>query len=261
MTKFCFGQGFLELSGDSLDSGKNVSYHNSEISEKIKRTSYQSIKSVSVSDGSQFNSYSDNSQFKRGIVRFSNISVEDLPKKDSQVSINPSVLIRIGDEEKSTSIANNSTSFDYQNENIDLLFDPSLMQKDEKAIIEVWDCGNDGKGEIIGMAYVDIIPPPVLQAKLEVNLTPKINEAEQQSMRSNASQRTNKYIGKVKLGMTFIQDNDQQSITEQEIQTYQSVESHTSQKNIQGNPTKEACKAKEVMAIYQVLRVMIVNTV
>jgi Ca2+-dependent lipid-binding protein len=52
----------------------------------------------------------------KGIVKVNNISVRNLPKMDIVGKTDPYVVMRLGDEEKQTSVAHETLNYDYKNE-------------------------------------------------------------------------------------------------------------------------------------------------
>ncbi|KAA6367050.1 MAG: hypothetical protein EZS28_037423, partial [Streblomastix strix] len=198
--------------GETLEDGKNVSYHITETTEKTIGTSYanQNVQQIMGDSDSQIQ-YEDTDILKC-IVRFSNISVQDLPKKDIVGMCDPYVIFRIGDEEKQTSVANNSSNYEYINESIDLEYDPVLMGGNEKVNIEVWDHDRIGKDDLIGVTSVDILKTPNQQVQIEMDLSPKNDEQ-------------SGYLGKVIFNMAYLEEKVQTNDQQENIEEIHSIRS------------------------------------
>ncbi|KAA6381426.1 MAG: hypothetical protein EZS28_023046 [Streblomastix strix] len=181
----------------------------------------------------------DSTQFVRGIVKFSHISVKNLVKKDVTGKSDPYVLFRVGNEEKQTSIAKNTLNYEYKNEAYELIYDPLAMQDDGIAQIEVYDYDKMGNNDLIGVANVDILRSLNKQMSVELSLKPKLGQKQSQS---DINQQQPDYrLGKVIFRMLY-SPVQEQSKNKKEDQT---EKNKNGEENINIKQFKEFRKNKE----------------
>ncbi|KAA6353667.1 MAG: hypothetical protein EZS28_050806 [Streblomastix strix] len=94
--------------------------------------------------------------FSKGYLKFSNISVRDLKKMDTIGKTDPYVVFQLGELQKQTTVAKNTLSYDYKNEEIELEYNSYLNQWTGKADVQVWDYDTLGKNDLIGSVVVDV---------------------------------------------------------------------------------------------------------
>ncbi|KAA6336266.1 MAG: hypothetical protein EZS28_052889, partial [Streblomastix strix] len=145
----------------------------------------------------------DDSQYVNGMVRFSNIGVRDLPKKDILRKTDPYVLLRMGMAEKQTSVAKNTTNCDFKGETYELQYDPSKMKGKKEANIEVWDYDVTGFDSLVGAASVDILPYLNKQALVELYLQPKKKKEDGSQSTTNLALNQDQKLGKVTFWMLY----------------------------------------------------------
>ncbi|KAA6377782.1 MAG: hypothetical protein EZS28_026691 [Streblomastix strix] len=98
----------------------------------------------------------ENAKYVKGIIKFSKIAVYDLPKMDIKDQSDPYVLIRMGEESEQTTIARNSQSHEYLNEEFMIEYDPVKTQVQKEVDVEVWDYDKTGFDDLIGAVSVDV---------------------------------------------------------------------------------------------------------
>ncbi|KAA6363357.1 MAG: hypothetical protein EZS28_041116, partial [Streblomastix strix] len=145
-------------------------------------------------------------KYVRGVVKFSNISVRNLPKQEN-AGLDPFVLFRMGNEEKETSIAKNVTNYDYKNEQYEVTFDPEKMNG--RTEIEVYNYDSVNGNSLIGVTSVDILPSYNKKMQVELFLKQKLEQADVSYSQLSLSllQSTQKQ-GKVIFRMIYIPEED-----------------------------------------------------
>ncbi|KAA6384985.1 MAG: hypothetical protein EZS28_019487 [Streblomastix strix] len=93
-----------------------------------------------------------------GVVKFSKISVNNLPKMDLIGKTDPYIIFKLGDQQLKTSVAKNTQNYDYISEEYEIVYDPVIMNRKGKVVIQVWDYDSLSKNDLIGVAVVDILP-------------------------------------------------------------------------------------------------------
>ncbi|KAA6331670.1 MAG: hypothetical protein EZS28_053361, partial [Streblomastix strix] len=92
------------------------------------------------------------SKYIKGFVKINNISVRNLPNTDVIGKPDPYVLIRMGMDEKQTSVAHNVNDYEYLNEKYEMEYDPVKMKGKKEVDIEVWDYDTAGFDDLVGSA-------------------------------------------------------------------------------------------------------------
>ncbi|KAA6367511.1 MAG: hypothetical protein EZS28_036962, partial [Streblomastix strix] len=95
--------------------------------------------------------------YVNGVVKIKNISVRNLKKMDwwGFGKSDPYVIFKAGDEQQKTTTAMNSLSYDYKDEEYDLIYNPLKMQGKKDIEVEVWDYDALSAHDIIGSVNVD----------------------------------------------------------------------------------------------------------
>ncbi|KAA6370089.1 MAG: hypothetical protein EZS28_034384, partial [Streblomastix strix] len=149
----------------------------------------------------------EKAKYVRGVVKFSHIAVRDLPKKDIIGSADPFVLIRMGEDEKQTSVAHNTVNYDYQNEQYEFIYEPTKMKGNGKVHFEVYDYDYIGNNDLIGTAIVDILPALEQPMYVELFLQPKEQKKDglidEENVLKLLNLQQDKGIGKVTFQMVY----------------------------------------------------------
>ncbi|KAA6396981.1 MAG: hypothetical protein EZS28_007491 [Streblomastix strix] len=132
-------------------------------------------------------------KYVKGKVILSNISVEDLPKIDLIGKCDPYVLLRIGNDEKQTSVAKNTLNHLYEGEEYEMIYEPSIMKGD-------------------GNVTLEILPTLQHELDFELYLQPKPDKKKDQSkLKSNLAQsKPDKNNGIIKFTMIYLPEEKQQ---------------------------------------------------
>ncbi|KAA6378690.1 MAG: hypothetical protein EZS28_025782, partial [Streblomastix strix] len=147
------------------------------------------------------------SKQKKGIVKIRNISVHDLPKMDVLGKCDPFVVMKLGNDEKQTSVAKKSYNYDYVNEQFEFQFDPMSLKENRNIEIQVWDYDKIGFDEMIGSANIEILTSFVQEQQYEFFLIPKKGKKGKIQPISNSndqSQEQDQGIGKVAFNLIYI---------------------------------------------------------
>ncbi|KAA6381425.1 MAG: hypothetical protein EZS28_023045, partial [Streblomastix strix] len=149
----------------------------------------------------------DDAKYVKGVVKFSNISVRNLPKMDIGGKADPFVLFRMGDSEKQTSIVKSVLNYDYIDEEYEVIYDPSKMKGQGIVDVEVYDYDTIGGNDIIGINSVDILPSMNKEIKVELFLQPKKSKKDFESSKSIILQEEpDQGLGKVIFSMLYTPD-------------------------------------------------------
>ncbi|KAA6374518.1 MAG: hypothetical protein EZS28_029955, partial [Streblomastix strix] len=115
-------------------------------------------------------------KYGKGVVKFTSISVRDLPKMTRSGVSNPVVRFKLADYSKMTTVGKNSFNYVYNNEKFDLVYDPAQMQGQKEVDVEVWEYISDNDSHLIGVASVDILPSSNRQTQVQLFLQPEQNK-------------------------------------------------------------------------------------
>ncbi|KAA6365239.1 MAG: hypothetical protein EZS28_039234, partial [Streblomastix strix] len=99
----------------------------------------------------------EDAKYVKGVVKFSNISVRNIPKMDLVGKTDPYVVFKLGDESKQTTVAKEQLDYDYMNETYEIIYDPLKNQLIREVEVSVWDYDSIGSNDLIGSVNVDNI--------------------------------------------------------------------------------------------------------
>ncbi|KAA6401147.1 MAG: hypothetical protein EZS28_003323 [Streblomastix strix] len=163
--------------------------------------------------GQQFESQQfENQQFEnlqtaRGIVRISKIQVKDIAPMDIGGKADPYVVFSLGPFKKETSIARNTLSYDYKDEQLDVVYEQTQMNGKQDLEVEVWDYDAISGNDFVGTASVNILPSLNQQIQVELYLQPKEKKLSQQKTYSPSN--VNFKLGKISFWMIYIPEQEQ----------------------------------------------------
>ncbi|KAA6361321.1 MAG: hypothetical protein EZS28_043152 [Streblomastix strix] len=186
-------------------SEQDYNLQKEEEQKKLQEQFKRSQKPSSVQRIEKPKSINEESKYVKGVVKFSNISVRNLPKMDIGGKADPFVIFRMENEEKKTTIAKNTLNYDYTNESYELIYDPLIMKGNGKADIDVYDYDSITGNDLIGITNVDILPSLNKQIQVELFLQPQKGKKDQNSTRS---QSVDQGLGKVIFNMLYTPEQE-----------------------------------------------------
>ncbi|KAA6370954.1 MAG: hypothetical protein EZS28_033519, partial [Streblomastix strix] len=179
---------------------------NRELEEKRKNDEIQKIAEEYKRklEDARIRKEAEDAKYVKGVVKFSNISVRNIPKMDLVGKTDPYVVFKLGDESKQTTVAKEQLDYDYLNETYEIIYDPSKNQLNREVEVSVWDYDSVGSNDLVGSVNVDILPSLNQQQQIELYLQPKLDQS-----KSNISQQnTDQKLGKVSFSMLYISEFD-----------------------------------------------------
>ncbi|KAA6377783.1 MAG: hypothetical protein EZS28_026692 [Streblomastix strix] len=149
----------------------------------------------------------EDAKYVKGIVNISSIAVRDLIYSEPGYKADPFVVFKSADQKKQTTIAKETMNYEYKDEYIDLIYDPTKTKEKREVEIEVWDCDISGSNNLIGTASVDIITSFNKLKKFELFLQPKKSKKDQRkSSKTILTVNQDPQIGKVTFKMIYQDD-------------------------------------------------------
>ncbi|KAA6396311.1 MAG: hypothetical protein EZS28_008160, partial [Streblomastix strix] len=218
-------ENYKKLKQENQKSGKRQSFQEKIIKkdedEEMKRklrphSSLRTDKENQANEEKErINNIEYDNRYVKGVVFFSNIAVRNLPKMDVTGKQDPYVLIRMGLDEKQTSVAHNVSNYDYQNERYEMEYDPVKMKGKKEVDIEVWDYDTAGFDDLMGTAKVDILPAYRQWIPIDLYLKPKKVKVDPTQSNLNQQKQSQKK-SRIKFQMLYIPENEWLQLKEQE---------------------------------------------
>ncbi|KAA6355142.1 MAG: hypothetical protein EZS28_049331 [Streblomastix strix] len=95
-------------------------------------------------------------KYVKGVVKFSNISVRNIPKMDLIGKSDPYVVFEIGTDSQQTTVAKESLDYDYLNEEYQIAIDPQSKVSNGQVSVSVFDYDSFSKNDLVGTVNVDV---------------------------------------------------------------------------------------------------------
>ncbi|KAA6403211.1 MAG: hypothetical protein EZS28_001260 [Streblomastix strix] len=155
-------------------------------------------------------------------IILSNISVEDLPKKDLIGKCDLYVLLRLGNDEKQTSVAKNTLNYFYEGEEYEMIYDPNIMKGD-------------------GNVTLEILPALQYELDFELYLQPKPDKKKDKSkLKANLAQsQPDKNNGIINLTMIYKPEKKQQEKDEEKKPKQKDYDSDSNSEDKSGDNEEE----------------------
>ncbi|KAA6336035.1 MAG: hypothetical protein EZS28_052910, partial [Streblomastix strix] len=162
----------------------------------------------------------------------------------------PYVVFKLGaDESKQTSVAHNTSNYDYIGEQFELLYIPNKMKERKEIDIEVWDYDRIASNDLIGAGIVEILPIFEREIYNEVFIYKKKDTEGYNHSQSKLSlkqrQEQEKNCGKVCFSLMYISEEKYIQDKIDEENKKKQKEQEQKQKELDQNPKDDDEKKKK----------------